>query len=168
MPWPGRRTRRCLEGDDYLLLTGQMEIDVFADGFVQVPLELGGGVLAQAELDGKPARLSVAAVADQPSRKRRSRKRLMLPTAERSVAVLYVSGKGRHKLELAVRLKLSQQGGWRVAEGVLPAAPATALAITVPKPQTEVRLGQVLRPPQLRNREAGRRRSAPPWAPTAR
>ena len=57
--------------------------------------------------------------------------------------VLHVSGKGRHKLELAVRLKLSQQGGWRVAEGVLPAAPATALTITVPKPQTELRLGQL-------------------------
>ena len=57
----GAAYKTLLEGDEYLLLTGQMEIDVFADGFVQVPLGLGGGVLAQAELDGKPARLSVAA-----------------------------------------------------------------------------------------------------------
>ena len=70
--------------------------------------------------------------------------------------MLYVSGKGRHKLELAVRLKLSRQGGWRVAEGVLPAAPATALTITVPKPQTEAPPRPGGRPPQLRDREAGR------------
>jgi hypothetical protein len=57
--------------------------------------------------------------------------------------VLYASGKGRHRLELSVRLRLSRQGGWRVAEGVLPAAPATALSLTVPKPQTELRLGRL-------------------------
>ena len=31
-----------------------MEIDVFVDGFLEIPLELGGGVLSVAELDGKP------------------------------------------------------------------------------------------------------------------
>ena len=75
-----------LEEGEYLLLTGRMEIDVFAEGFVQVPLGLGGGVLAQAELDGKPARLSVAPLAQ--------------PLAA-SQTMLYVSGKGRHKLELS-------------------------------------------------------------------
>ncbi|MBU4399765.1 MAG: hypothetical protein KKE86_10575, partial [Planctomycetes bacterium] len=62
---------------------------------------------------------------------------------DRSVVVLHVSGKGRHKLELAVRLKLERQGGWRTVEGVLPSAPAAALDIVVPKAQTELRLGQV-------------------------
>ena len=120
----GAAYQTVLEDGEYLLLAGRIEIDVFDDGFVQVPLGLSGGVLAQAELDGKPARLSVAPLAG-------------------SQTTLYVSGKGRHKLELAVRLKLSHQGGWHVAEGVVPSAPATALTINVPKPQTELRLGQL-------------------------
>ncbi len=44
----GAAYKTLLEGDEYLLLTGQVEIDVFTDEFVQVPLGLGGGVLAQA------------------------------------------------------------------------------------------------------------------------
>ncbi len=56
---------------------------------------------------------------------------------------MHASGKGRHRLELAVRLRLSRQGGWRVAEGLLPTAPAAALEILVPKARTELRLGQV-------------------------
>ena len=125
----GAAYQTVLDDGEYLLLAGRIEIDVFDDGFVQVPLRLDGGVLAQAELDGKPARLSVAGA--------------LASLAASDSTTLYVSGKGRHKLELAVRLKLSHQGGWHVAEGVVPSAPATALTITVPKPQTEVRLGEL-------------------------
>ncbi|HUU92278.1 MAG TPA: hypothetical protein VM238_13850, partial [Phycisphaerae bacterium] len=57
--------------------------------------------------------------------------------------VLYVSGKGRHRLDLAVRMRLQRRGGWRIIEGRLPVAPATALALTVPDAGTEVRLGGV-------------------------
>jgi hypothetical protein len=133
----GSAYKTLLADGEYLALAGQVEIDVFSDGFVQIPLRLGGGVLAQAELDGKPARLSAtAAVTEDP---------LAQPTKPLAASqlVLHVSGKGRHKLELAVRLRLSRQGGWRVAEGVLPAAPAAALAITIPAAQTELRLGQL-------------------------
>ncbi len=122
-----------------------MEIDVFADGFVEVPLALGGGVLAQAEVDGKPARLRVSGVVPpaEPAPASPAALKAKATAADRSVVVLYLSGKGPHKLELAVRLKLSKQGGWRTVEGVLPAAPATALSITAPQPQTELRLGQL-------------------------
>ncbi|MFZ1935523.1 MAG: DUF1559 domain-containing protein [Thermoguttaceae bacterium] len=129
----GAAYKTLLDGDDYLLLTGQLQIDVFSDDFAQIPLGLGGGVLAQAELDGKPARLSAAPAqplaASQPSQ---------------SPSILYVSGKGRHKLDVAVRLKLSRQGGWRVVQGVLPTAAASSLSINVPNPHTELRLGEVL------------------------
>ena len=128
--------KTLLEGDDFLLLTGRMEIDVFADGYVQIPLGLGGGVLTRAEVDGKPARLSVLLRQNTPLAASQK-------PAKRSVVVLHVSGKGRHKLELAVRLKLARQGGWRTVEGVLPSAPATALDIVVPKARTELRLGHV-------------------------
>ena len=97
-------------------------------------------MLAQAELDGKPARLNVAPCAGRTAGARATARPRAGATGR---GVLYVSGKGRHKLELAVRLKLGRQGGWRVAEGMLPAAPATALTITVPRPQTELRLGQL-------------------------
>jgi hypothetical protein len=59
------------------------------------------------------------------------------------VVLLYVSGKGRHVLEVTVRMKLDRRGGWRVVEGALPAAPAAAFDITVPEAATEVRLTQV-------------------------
>ncbi len=129
--------KTLLEGDDFLLLTGRMEIDVFADGYVQILLGLGGGVLTRAEVDGKPARLSVLLRQNTPLAASQK-------PAGRSVVVLHVSGKGRHKLELAVRLKLARRGGWRTVEGVLPSAPATALDIVVPKARTELRLGHVV------------------------
>ena len=59
----GAAYQTVLEDGEYLSLAGRIEIDVFGDDFVQIPLGLGGGVLAKAELDGKAARLSVAAAA---------------------------------------------------------------------------------------------------------
>ena len=164
----GAEYKTALVGDDALRLTGQLEIDVFVDGFLDVPLRLGGGVLSLAELDGKPARLSVvakkAAIGDRAWQKAAIGDRG--PSAPPSVeatsksarpavaalsksgqsptlVLLHLSGKGRHKLRLEVRLKLIRQGGWRGAFGVLPAAPATAVEIAVPEKRTDVRLGQL-------------------------
>ena len=156
-----------LEGDEYLLVEGRLEIDVYSDEPITVPLGLAGGVLARAELDGKPARLSVPQVitphaqpqaqpAQQPAQQRAAQQaREQVQQAANAPAqsesdptrpfvVLHVSGKGRHPLELAVRLRLERRGGWRVAEGALPSPAASSLAITVPQPETDVRLGQVV------------------------
>jgi hypothetical protein len=146
-----------LKGDEYLLFEGYIDIDVYTDEYAAVPLPLEGGVLAKADLDGKPARLSVVQGA-APSRDSKmpapaQDNRVLPPAAQAPAArsappqafiVLYASGKGRHRLDLAVRMKLEKRGGWRVAEGRLPAAPATGLTLRVPAPQTEVRLGGVL------------------------
>ena len=51
-------------------------------------------------------------------------------------------GRGGTALEMEIQVKLSRQGGWRVAEAALPAAPATGLAITAPAAGTEIRLSQ--------------------------
>ena len=140
--------KTTLGGEDYLLIGGEMEIDVFVDGYVTIPLGLRGGVLAMAELDGKPAKLSVPLLR-RSSAGGNSKHCLPLQQAvahrdeKCSLVVLHVQGKGRHRLELAVRMRLSRQGGWRAVEGVLPAAPAGELKITVPKGQTELRLGHV-------------------------
>ena len=161
----GAEYKTALVGDDALRLTGQLEIDVFVDGFLDVPLRLGGGVLSLAELDGKPARLSVVAPGKKPrsviapgkkprsvigaprSKPRRNRRPAVAALSKSgqspSLVLLHLSGKGRHKLRLEVRLKLIRQGGWRGAFGVLPAAPATAVEIAVPEKRTDVRLGQL-------------------------
>jgi len=44
---------------------------------------------------------------------------------------------------MAVRIKLQRRGGWRVATGRIPAAPATALTLTVPAAETEVRVSGI-------------------------
>jgi len=138
-----------LEGEEFLLAEGQLEIDVFTDEFVAIPLALEGGVLARAELDGKPAQISVAQPAPRapnapsPQPQQQAANAPASPPAPGPLVVVHASGKGRHKLQVAVRLRLERRGGWRTVEAALPAAPATALAITVPLAQTEVRLSHV-------------------------
>ena len=132
----GAALAATLTGDEFLLVEGHIDIDVYTDSYAVVPLPLEGGVLAKADLDGAPARLSVAQAAPAP--KKKSSK-----PAPKAFIVLYVSGKGRHRLEVAVRMRMQRRGGWRVVEGRLPVAPATALALTVPDAETEVRLAGV-------------------------
>ena len=133
----GAALAATLKGEEYLLVEGHIDIDVYTDSCAVIPLPLEGGVLAKADLDGAPARLSVAEAAPAPSTKKSSK------PVPKSFVVLYVSGKGRHRLDLAVRMRLHRRGGWRGVEGRLPVAPATALALTVPDAGTEVRLGGV-------------------------
>ena len=138
----GASLAAVLKGEEYLLVEGYIDIDVFADGYVTVPLPLEGGVLAKADLDGKPARLSVVQAAPMPVAAPQKGGKMASPPPA-SFVVAYVSSKGRHRLDLSVRMKLEKRGGWRVAEGRLPAAPATALTIRVPQAGTEVRLGGI-------------------------
>jgi autotransporter-associated beta strand protein len=152
--WPyalGGASYSCaLEGDESLRITGQVVIDVFADGYASVPLGVRGGVLARADLDGKPARVSVAKGLPSPTGRGAGGEGLVGKTTDEPLLLLHVSGKGRHTLAVEVRLRLSRQGGWRLAQGILPAAPASGLAIRVPAAHTEVRLGQ---PHDRRTRE---------------
>ena len=131
-----------LEGDEFLLVEGHVDLDVYEDEYVTVPLPLSGGVLARADLDGSPARVSV--VEAKPRQGAKKAQQAAAPPPSSAFIVLYVSGKGRHRLEVSVRMPLTRQGGWRVTEGHLPAAPATSLALTVPKAGTEVRLAHVM------------------------
>jgi len=140
----GASLAATVEGEEYLQVDGHVAIDVFTDEYVTVPLPLSGGVLARADLDGSPARVSV--VEPRPRKQAKAVKQAAKPAKPgrpASFVALYVSGKGRHRLEVSVRLPLARRGGWRVAEGHLPAAPATSLALAVPKAGTELRLGHV-------------------------
>jgi autotransporter-associated beta strand protein len=164
----GARYQTTLVGDDYLQVLGRLEIELFVESYVVIPLNLKAGVLAKAELDGRPARLQMVGLAASQASSGAS------PSEEETVTrqavdtaggaadasrplVLYVAGKGRHTLELEVRLRLERHGGWRAAEGNLPAAPATMLAISVVDAETEVRLGHVPDRPGYETSRAGQR-----------
>ena len=145
----GAALEATLEGEEYLSVTGRLDVDVFTDEYVTVPLPLSGGVLAKADLDGAPARVSVIAPAPPPpvqqgrEMQQAAQQSRQQAEAQPAFLVVYVAGKGRHRLDVTVRMRLERQGGWRVADGHLPAAPATSLALRVPKPGTEVRLAGV-------------------------
>ena len=162
----GASYQAVLEGDNGLVLSGHMEIDVYAEGLVGVPLRLGGGVLARADLDGKPARLTsmgagpAAGMQESSGDEKGGQSPFVRSTGHRREAlvvavpakgdsppfsglVLYLSQKGRHKLDLEVRMSLTRRGGWRIVKGEIPAAEATAVSLRVPEPQTEIRLSDV-------------------------
>lgn len=169
----GASLSASLKGDEYMLVEGYIDIDVYTNDYAIVPLPLEGGVLAKADLDGKPAKLSVTVAAAtrpqglepagqarqqaapqpgpqqgmaQPAPPQAVQAKIAPPEVRpppRSFIVLYASGKRRHRLDVAVRMRLEKRGGWRVAEGRLPAAPATALALRAPDAGTEIRLGGI-------------------------
>ena len=124
-----------MSGDPFMRLAGHLEIDVFVDDAVAVPLALDGGVLARARLDGGPAHLTMPGQAPQQSARRAD--------AAGGPMTLHITGRGRHRLEMEIRVPLERRGGWRVARAVLPVAPATALTLTVPDAETDVRLGAI-------------------------
>lgn len=139
-----------LEGEDHLLVHGQLMIEVFTDESVTVPLPLSGGVLARALLDGKPARLRVAQPVEPgpqatPQVAASGPVAANLPGQDPPAALiaLQTEGRGRKKLELTLRVRLERTGGWRIAEAHVPAAVATALALQVPDARTEVRVAGV-------------------------
>jgi hypothetical protein len=150
----GAAYQATLSGDEQLLLTGHVDIDVYSEKPVQIPLRLEGGVLTSATIDGQPARLQILQTepaqqqaqpapqaANAPAQMRQQKEAAAAP--DREFALLYLSGKGRKRLELSLRINLQRQGGWRLASGRLPTAPATALTLTVPAARTEVRLSGI-------------------------
>ena len=131
----GGAFKSTLSGDEFLTIDGRLDLEVFTQEHVSIPLAVEGGVLAKAELDGKPARLHVVRVDPHQA--------AQAAAVAGALITLDVQGKGKHQLDLTVRLRLERRGGWRVATGRIPAAPATSLALRVPQPGTEVRLGGV-------------------------
>ena len=121
----------------HLELSGTLDIVVFAGEPVQVPLTLENSVITSAELDGKPARL--AAVATSPAVSNRAQQRAAAaPAGLPMMTSVVVEGRGRHRLEVNLRVRVDRQGGWRRAAAAIPSAQATALTITVPNAGTQV------------------------------
>lgn len=142
----GQYAATLVDGDQ-LTLDGHIDVDVFVEEPVAVPLPLQRAVLARATLDGETARIQVVttepAVANAPAQAKQQQQALQPRPAAESFVLVHVQGKGRHRLEVSVRLRLERSGGWRQVEGVIPVAPSTQLALTVPTAKTEVRLSGV-------------------------
>ncbi|NLE37430.1 MAG: hypothetical protein GX621_05330, partial [Pirellulaceae bacterium] len=134
-------TARLADGKD-LLLEGTVQIVVYKKTGAAVALRLGGGVLADARLDGEPARLSVTRPEPLPRRNMPQQAQSARPAVDSAILLLHVPTEGRHELALKIRLPLRRQGGWHAASGLLPAAAASSLALTVPVAETDVLLGQ--------------------------
>ena len=106
-----------LADDKQILLNGTVDIELFEDGPVDVPLALQGGVITSALLDGEPARLKTMIPAPTGSVKQQQAKQQRPAIPVPSMLALLVEGKGRHQLKLVVRVAITRQGGWRMVYG---------------------------------------------------
>ncbi|MCE9555927.1 MAG: hypothetical protein K8T91_21470, partial [Planctomycetes bacterium] len=122
-----------LSDGDTLNLMGHIDIELFVDRPVEIPLALSGIVLSRAEVEGKPARLRIVAAVPYQA------KASAMPAAVADGrAVLQLEGQGRKRLMLELQLPITKSGGWRSVKGKIPAAPATVLQLKVPNRGTEV------------------------------
>lgn len=158
----GGEYRATLGADEHVTFQGRFSIELYTDQLTEIPLALSGGVLAVAQVDGKPARVRMVEpgaqetappTANQPAQPNPQQSIPqqavpqkaggVRPAPAAPIVVLYLSGKGKHELLTEIRLKTAKQGGWRSIEGIVPSAPATSLTLSVPKSGTELRLGHV-------------------------
>ncbi len=116
-------------------MVGKLDLEQFVDGDLVIPLHLAGCVLEKATLDGKPAKLNLV----QPVAVLQEMNQAAVPVAESGLLMLHASGKGSKKIELRLRMRLGKSGGWRIASGRVPSAPASALTISIDQANTEIR-----------------------------
>ncbi|MDR2643316.1 MAG: hypothetical protein LBC74_11040 [Planctomycetaceae bacterium] len=119
LPSPTRITAAAAEytatelpqtGNEFIL-NGKIHIYQFKNEGTLLPFHLQNCIIESPRLNNKPA--SVSSVSN-------------------SKFVLYVSGQGEHIFTFKVRIKIQQQGGWRIAEGILPTASTSKVQLTLP------------------------------------
>ena len=131
--WAGAAYTTTLAEGEVLVVKGSLALDVYTEKPCHIPLSLDKGVLARAQLDGAPARIRV--VNPEPDL---NQQKAVAPPAPR--VMLEVHGKGRHRFDVEIRVRLSRRGGWRVADATVPRAPASSLELTVPASGTEIQV----------------------------
>ena len=118
--------------DDDVAIRGELVIDVLTDDPVSVSLPLMGGALADAKVDGEPAKLQFQT---KSNKKQASKQR-----ANPNTVLLHLEGRGTKTLEFTVQIKPDRQGGWRIINATLPVGMTRGLNITSLPELTEVRL----------------------------
>lgn len=134
------RYETTLSMDQQLTVRGTFKLHVFANGAVDIPLVLEGGVLSSVTIDGTSAQLrsvqpNIEIAASKPTPEMAGQVEALSP-----ITVLRTSGPGIKQLALEVRLQLQRHGGWRMVKGTLPFAASTALDLKIDSDHTEVRL----------------------------
>lgn len=145
----------------YLTVRGRIDIRVYVETIVQVPLGLEAAVLVNATVDGRPAQLTrIAPSADAEDAAAgadgAANQQAKMAVAPSPLTLLQLAGKGLHRLELTIRVRTDRRGGWWLARARLPVAPAAALDMTVPEAGTELRLTGA---PDLAQRDRDDRRT---------
>lgn len=129
--WLGGQYATSLGEEHSIELSGHLEVMIFVDEVVSLPLSIADGVLSSIQVDGQPA--NIANGPDQPPPSKET------PTPPRGFLV-QVKGRGRHTIDLSVRLPVGRDSGWRTVNGQVPSVPGTSLNVNLSQPDTEVRL----------------------------
>jgi hypothetical protein len=139
----GSQLTARLGNHDRLELEGWIDLEVFGDDPVSVPLPLRGAVIAQARIQGEPARLTLPDVAPArpDSGKAQRSAPAPVPAPFAPAPTLLLHGRGRYRVELVLQAQVARDGGWRRVGVVLPVAPANVLVLETPGDATELRLG---------------------------
>ena len=119
--------------DDDVSIKGELVIDVLTDDPVSISLPLMGGALADAKVDGEPAKLQFQTITN---RQQASKQRASIP----NTVLLHLEGRGTKTLEFTVQIKPDRQGGWRIINAKLPVGLTRGLNIKSLPELTEVRL----------------------------
>ncbi|GAB6186178.1 hypothetical protein [Thermopirellula anaerolimosa] len=128
-----------LDSAEVLRLQGGFEVFVYASKPVRIPLLFGNASPIAVRLDGKAAALEPGEPdAPLPPTVETARQLVARDSATPMNALLYVAGKGRHRVDIEVLIPLQRTGGWRKAEAVLPCPASGLLKLTVPQAGSEV------------------------------
>ncbi len=127
--------------DEDVSIRGKLVIDLMTDAPVSVALPLMGGALADASVDGQPAKLQFQPISNKkkPKQQRQQQSSQQKP-ANSSVVQLHLEGRGTKTLEFTVAIKPDRQGGWRMLNARLPVGLTRGLKIKSLDEATEVRL----------------------------
>ncbi|MDR1483335.1 MAG: hypothetical protein LBT09_00775 [Planctomycetaceae bacterium] len=106
-----------------LILNGKIHIYQYNDEGTVLPFRIQNSVIESPKLNNKPA--SVSSISN-------------------SQFVLYINGKGEHIFTFKVRVKIQQQGGWRIAAGILPTASTSKIHLTLPAEAGDLLTGNPL------------------------
>ncbi|MFW5802630.1 MAG: hypothetical protein ACOCWJ_01815, partial [Verrucomicrobiota bacterium] len=151
----GARFDARLEETEILELRGTLLIESYRETPVECLLPIQNAILTHATLNDAPARIRILNQPAPESAHNKSPQAENAPAqaqrqeaaqpgaASRSLLAITIPGKGRHRLEIGLRIQLDRQGGWRIASAILPNAPATAVDLIAANPDSEVRFRHI-------------------------
>lgn len=124
-----------LTQDRDVSISGKLMIEVLTDDPVSVALPLIGGALADAKVDGKPAKLQFGTLPASAKQQKRGKS-----AANSNIVQLHLEGRGTKTFEFTVQIKPTRQGGWRMINARLPIGMTRGLNLTSLDEPAEVRL----------------------------